>query len=474
MERLIDKLNKYCDDDYVPMHMPGHKRNTEMFVMGNPYGIDITEIDGFDNLQNADGILADSMEMAAKIYGADHTLYLVNGSSTGLMAAISAVSGLGSRIITARNSHRSVYNAICINDLMPVYLYPQHTDKLGINSQVLAEDVEILLKNNDDVAAVMITSPTYEGIISDVENIAKIAHKYGVPLIVDEAHGAHLCFHNAFPKAALDCGADIVIQSIHKTLPALTQTALLHVKGELVDFEKIKFYWGVFQSTSPSYVLLAGIDNCMRLMRDSADELFEKYIKELKKLREGISALNNIGLYDTDDISKVVLYIKEGHLNGKQFYDILLEKYHIQMEMASKHYVIAMTSVGDRKEYYVRFLDALSSIDKMIEGFSKKTESYSSVAGIPKAETAVRPSIALKSISEDIFFEEAMGKISNASVCVYPPGIPVISTGEVITEESIEYIRAAQETGLEVIGLSYKKKVDNNYNKTGYYIKCMK
>jgi len=470
MENIFHKLLNYCNEDFVPMHMPGHKRNIEEFTMGNPYGIDITEVDGFDNLHNPTGLIMDSMNCTAKMYGAKNTFYLVNGSSAGLLTAISAVAKRGHKIIMARNCHKSVYNAVYLNELYPVYVYPDSVNDLGINSQISADNVEKLLEENKDVSAVIITSPTYEGIISDISAISEVVHKFGIPFIVDEAHGAHFHFHKAFPDSALDMGADIVVQSIHKTLPAFTQTALLHVKGNLIDINKIRRYLDMYQSTSPSYILMAGIDNCMEFLRTKGPDMFHRYVINLKAFRVNIEKLNHIKTFDTDDISKLILYVPDGRLNGKQLYGILLNKFHIQLEMASSHYVIAMTSVGDKIEYYERFMDALTIIDNSLElDTSIKLEKYqaswnqtvcvNNLNGRNKfkvvpANVIQQPYMAMNAKLELVEFEKSVGRISGSSVCVYPPGIPLIVPGEMITHDIINYIKESYELELEVIGLN--------------------
>lgn len=462
MGTILDKLINYCNDDYVPMHMPGHKRNTEEFVMGNPFSIDITEIDGFDNLHNPKGILQESMDRASTMYGSDCTLYLVNGSSSGLIMAVSAVAKRGTKIIVGRNSHNSVYNAIYLNELTPVYVYPDSINSLGINSLISAESVDQLLSENEDVSAVIITSPTYEGVVSDVKAIAEVVHRYNIPLIVDEAHGAHFHFAKEFPEPAIASGADIVVQSIHKTLPSFTQTALLHIKGHLVDMDKIRRYYDIYQSTSPSYILIAGIDNCIDFLLTKGPSMFVTYMENLKKLRANIRKLNYIGLFEADDISKVILFIKNGNLNGKQFYDILLERFHIQLEMASLHYVIAMTSVGDKLEYYEKFMEALSQIDKLLEADAdidienSKSKRISEADGNMEsvhAKVMKAPYFAMNEEYELVEMHKSVGRISASSICVYPPGIPVVFPGELIKQDLVEYIKVAYDMGLEVIGL---------------------
>ena len=238
---LEQKLNELEQSDIYPFHMPGHKRAFLPFA--NPYAIDITEIEGFDNLHHATGILQEAQQKAADLYGAKKTYYLVNGSTCGLLAAISAAVPRGGKILVARNCHKAVYHAMYLRQLVPVYLYPEDT-AYGIQGQVTPQMVRKQLEQTPDIRAVVITSPTYDGVVSDVQNIADIVHAYGIPLIVDEAHGAHFGFSPEFPENATRLGADAVIMSVHKTLPAFTQTALLHLCSDRIaekkgiDFDK--------------------------------------------------------------------------------------------------------------------------------------------------------------------------------------------------------------------------------------------
>ena len=238
---LEQKLNELEQSDIYPFHMPGHKRAFLPFA--NPYAIDITEIEGFDNLHHATGILQEAQQKAADLYGAQKTYYLVNGSTCGLLAAISAAVPRGGKILVARNCHKAVYHAMYLRQLVPVYLYPEDT-AYGIQGQVTPQMVQKQLKQTPDIRAVVITSPTYDGVVSDIQSIADIVHAYGIPLIVDEAHGAHFGFSPEFPENATRLGADAVIMSVHKTLPAFTQTALLHLCSDRIaekkgiDFDK--------------------------------------------------------------------------------------------------------------------------------------------------------------------------------------------------------------------------------------------
>ena len=244
MERLYKKLESYGQSDYYPFHMPGHKRNRASSADDFLFERDITEISGFDNLHHAEGILKEAQEYAAQIYGTKKCFFSVNGSTAALLAAVSASVNKGGKILVARNCHKAVYHALYLRELQPVYIYPHEDQRLGINGGISPERVERYLEEHPEVEAVLITSPTYDGIVSNVEKIAEIAHRHEVLLIVDEAHGAHFRFSEYFPVSAADLGADIVIQSFHKTLPSMTQTAVLHVCSDRVDVEKVKQFMG--------------------------------------------------------------------------------------------------------------------------------------------------------------------------------------------------------------------------------------
>ncbi len=448
---LLDRLSEYAAQDYVPMHMPGAKRNTELFTMENPYGLDITEIDNFDNMHHADGIISEAFERCAHTFGAEESLYLVNGSSAGVLAAICGATRKGDKVIVARNSHISVYNALYLNELSPVYVYPEYIDEnTGIYAGITAAQVEDVFENG--VKAVIITSPTYEGMVSDISAIAELAHKNGAVLIVDEAHGAHFNFDIAFPESAVKCGADLVVQSLHKTLPSFTQTAVLHMCGCLVDRKRVKMYWDMYQSTSPSYLLMAGIDKCVTILNKSGKELFEIYVKRLKKLRERLSRLKNFRLLDTDDISKLVILADD----GKKLYDMLLQKYHIQLEMSSLKYVIAMTSVGDKEQYYERFAAAVEEIDSAWSNESQVVDSIK--FKLPEAKSAVRIYEAVNSEARKVALDKAEGRIAAEKVSFYPPGVPIVVQGEIISSEHVRIIKEGLKAGLEVLTESHQTK----------------
>lgn len=454
---ILERLNEYCASDYVPMHMPGAKRNTALFHMENPYGIDITEIEGFDNLHHAEGLLAEAALRASKLFGADETCFLVNGSSAGILSAVCGATHKNGTVIIARNSHRSVYNAIYLNELNPVYVYPGlYVEEAGICGAILPDQIEAALKTHPEAETVVITSPTYEGMVSDIKSIAEIVHRHGAVLIVDEAHGAHLNFHPVFPESAVLCGADAVVQSIHKTLPSFTQTALLHLNGPNIDRNRVKRYWDMYQTTSPSYILMAGIDRCMTILEEQGKALFSAYAARIKRLRDRLTRLKHIQLIETDDISKIVLAAE----NGRVLYDQLCTQYHVQLEMASLKYVIAMTSIGDTDDYYMRFAEALEKIDNTMSGKWNARPLDVEVTGYPlKPVNTIYD--ALNSPSEPVELHKAAGRISAVEICFYPPGIPLVNPGERITDNFLRLIHKGLNGGLEVIGVKQNQKGEN-------------
>ena len=278
MKYLIDDLEEYAQSDYYPFHMPGHKRKSLAFP--NPYEIDITEIDGFDNLHHATGIIKEAEVRGAELYHSKRCFFLVNGSTCGLLAAISAVTRRGDKVLVARNCHKAVYHALYMNELQAEYLYPSIT-KNGIQGQITVEQVQESLYENPDAVAVILTSPTYEGIVSDVAKIAEVCHEHGIPLIVDEAHGAHFGFGGGFPENAVKLGADAVIMSLHKTLPSFTQTALLHLTSDRIDEKRVERYLSIYETSSPSYIFMAGMDACIRLVTENGQKLFADYRNRL-------------------------------------------------------------------------------------------------------------------------------------------------------------------------------------------------
>lgn len=460
---LYGNLKKYCESDAYPFHMPGHKRRL-IPEAGNPYAIDITEIDGFDNLHHAEGILKKVQERAAALYGSEETHYLVNGSSGGILAAVSACTTRNGKLLMARNCHKAVWHCAQIRGLRTSYLYP-HTVQLSegmasLNGSINPQDVEEMLQKEPDIEAVLITSPTYDGVVSDVSAIAKIAHKYGVPLIVDEAHGAHFGFHPYFPESSVKLGADIVIHSLHKTLPSPTQTALLHVNGILVNREKLREYLGIYQTSSPSYLFMAGMDWCVNLLAQESDRLFDEFAVRLRRFYEEVAGLKHIHVMEAKkgksifarDPSKII--ITAGGKSGLWVDNILRDRFHLELEMAAGDYALALTSLADTDEGFERLSGALWELDgeagiwESVQK-SRKQDAPQCLQG----KQVLTIAEAKEHIGEEVCLCESAGKISKEYCYLYPPGIPLLVPGEEISETMLGQILGYQERGMSLQGM---------------------
>lgn len=412
-------LRRLIEYNMTPFHMPGHKRAMKGSIL--PYGIDITEVEGFDNLHNMNGVLKDVADSAQNLYNTVMSYPLVNGSTCGILAAIYTATRENKKILIARNCHKSVYNAVEILNLDASYILPE-TDEIGAFGKVFADEVEENL-NKSDIGCVVITSPTYEGVVSDVKAIYDICKKKGVYLIVDSAHGAHF-FDDITPFC------DMCIMSLHKTLPSLTQTAILNVCSQRIDTDRVKHALSVFETSSPSYVLLASIDECLRYIRKNPKE-FLNFSKRLDVFYEKCKRFNNIKVTHYDDKSKIIVVG-----NGEKIAELLrYEK--IEPEMVTPSYILLMATVMDTKKSLDKLYKALTKIDKIIELQAESTKVPSTIP-----EKVMNSCDAMSVCGEYVDLSEAVGKMCLEYVWAYPPGIPLIVPGEVVSSEIAEYTKS--------------------------------
>ncbi len=466
---LLKKLMEYGKSDFYPFHMPGHKRQYKGSFgvdFPNPFSIDITEIDGFDNLHHPEGILKESMEWASRIYGSSKTYYLINGSSCGILSAISGTVSRGGTILMSRNCHKSAFHGVFLNQLRAEYIYPQIIRSFGIQGGLLPEKIEEMLMNHPEIQAVFVVSPTYDGVVSDIKTIAETVHRFRLPLIVDEAHGAHFSFgkRGEFPVSALELGADVVIQSLHKTLPSFTQTAVMHVREGYVDMGRLDRYVHIYQSSSPSYVLMAGIQNCIRYMAEEGLEqmkFFSGRIEEVRKVLSGLKHLRlftdqekgRYGIYDMDP-SKIIISTKGTGKSGAWLDDRLRKEYHLEMEMCGSDYVTAITTLNDTKEGLQRLCNALLHIDSGLsaeEDFEGGNSLCQELKRTPECRLTIAQ--AMDEPRHRIAISDGEGMVSAEFVYVYPPGIPIVVPGEVLKRESINLIMKYKKLGLAVQGM---------------------
>lgn len=448
---LLETLKRYTEGDAYPMHMPGHKRNPELLAIGEACLADITEIDGFDNLHDAEGILADAMARTARLWGARQTRYLVNGSTSGLLTAISALCPKGSEIIVARNCHLAVWHAIELCELSPTCVMPPIDRASGVLSSLTPAQLEKSFEKAPNAAAVVVTSPTYEGVVSDIASLAKVAHAHGAWLIVDEAHGAHLGFSDDFPQSAVKCGADAVIQSTHKTLPALTQTALLHICNDRLPIERIDHFSRIYQTSSPSYLLMASIDRCTHLLETHARALFDAYSTRLTAFYEKVRPMKRLkmlekidGFYDFDR-GKLYISTLGSQITGRELYDRLREDFHIQPEMATAAGCLCMTSIADSDEGFDRLANALLKIDASLSDRAAAVPTE-----FPLPSRVCTPAEAFAREQGLVPLAQAIGKVSGEFVYAYPPDIPLLAPGELIDGLLVDAFRSLASSGVRL------------------------
>lgn len=449
---LYDELKNYSDSDMYPFHMPGHKRQG-MFMEAEK--LDITEIHGFDNLYYPNGILNELKNV------------LVNGSTGGILAGIRTLTKFGDRVLIARNCHKSVYNAVELCGLKAEFIIPKPASdngkELNIYGAVSPYDVEKKLWEFPDTTLVVITSPTYEGICSDIQAIAKICSSRGVRLFTDGAHGSHLSLHNAgscyskpmfFSKPATLDGADLTVMSLHKTLPALTQTAL--IDSRITDkqlLSELRENLSVFQTSSPSYVLLASAESALRFMdsRSAAD----MFCKRLKKFYAETADLHKLKILFNSDLSnhlhdcgKILVSTSDVTLSGYELSSILRERFLIETEMSAPDYVLALSTVADTDQGFERLARALREIDLECEYASDRKPSYL-IRSVPK-RTFI-PFEKYKHKSKLIPLRQAEGCVAMDTIMAYPPGVPCIVPGEVFNSEIIDYISKIKNSGGEIL-----------------------
>ncbi len=427
MSELFNKLKKYQKSGFIPMHMPGHKRK-----VGRYSKFDITEIDDFDNLAVPTGILKELEEDWARVYGAEKAHISVNGSTGAILSAICGSLNKQDKIIMARNCHKSVYNGAELMEADCQYIFPDYDD-MGIAKGIKAKDVENAISQNPDARLIIITSPTYEGNLSETEKIIKVAHSKNIPVLIDMAHGAHLKFMGQEEKIYEK--ADMVAVSLHKTLPSLTQTALLLLNGKLIDKNKIKEKLNVFNTSSPSYVLMASMGDCLDYVKNK--KRFKKYEENLIWFYRNTKPLKNLEIKEQDDRGKIVISTIKTNISGKTLLKRLREEFEIELEMAYDNYALAMTSVCDRKKDFKRLKCALLKIDKDLKGGKNKKTVY------PKPQ---KSEISLEGEKEFVRISDAEGKICSDFLWAYPPGVPIIAPKEVIDEETINYLKTIEDT----------------------------
>jgi len=467
---MLDFLLEHAAKDPVSFHMPGHKGSDifKKYGYGNVFDkipdIDVTEIPGADNLFQTEGIIKDLQESYANLYGVSNSYLQINGTSGGIIAAILATVSPGKKLIMARNSHKSIFNALTLGNIEPIYAHPSLDEEFGVTGPIDPGEIAELIANNPDVEAVILPSPNYYGFCSDITAIADIVHKAGKVLIVDQAHGAHLKFFHKFgfgedmPKAAEDCGADIVINSIHKTLASLTQSALLNYnKSERVNRYVLEDKLQAIESSSPSYVLMSFLDINAKILEEHGQEVIKYWKDAIDYFYEEAKDIPHLKVIDSGakllDRTKINIDFGEIGIDGEQLEKKLMKR-DIFPELYTGNILMLMTGIGNTKEHMTKTLAALREIAKESEVTGRAGKESTKIE-IPE------PGVlhAIPKTKEFVDIDESPGRICAGSIIPYPPGIPFICPGEEITKDTVEYIKSLRSVGDKVIGVNELNQV---------------
>ncbi|MFB2934382.1 aminotransferase class I/II-fold pyridoxal phosphate-dependent enzyme [Aerosakkonemataceae cyanobacterium BLCC-F154] len=466
---LLDAINFYVEVSHAGFFTPGHKQGKGVSqklrdLLGSQvFKADLTELANLDNLSGPEGVIKEAQTLAAAAFGAEESWFLVNGSTGGIIAAILATCGDGEKIILPRNVHKSVISGLILSGAIPIFVQPEYDANLDVAHSITPEAVANALKKHPDAKAVLMVYPTYYGVCGDVEGIANLTHQYNIPLLVDEAHGPHFAFHPDLPPAALSKGADLSVQSIHKVLSALTQASILHVQGERIDRDRLSKALQLIQSSSPSYLLLASLDAARQQMALSGKELMTHTLQLAEIARNQISEIPQLSvleLYPSAgfvnlDRTRLTVILSDLNLTGFAAEDFLTQLGVIPEFSSRKHLTFIIT-----------FGNTSADIEKLVQSFQKLTQEhqgekllaklpepmYNSRVYLDNQTPKISPRKAFFAATETVPINCAVARICAETICPYPPGIPVLMPGEIITPDALEYLLNMQAIGSEITG----------------------
>jgi len=459
---VLEALEKFKTMRIVPFDVPGHKRgrgNPELteFLGERCLSVDVNSMKMLDNLCHPVSAIRDAEELAAEAFGAAHAFFMVGGTTSAVQAMVLTACKRGDKIILPRNVHRSVINAMILCGAIPVYVNPQMDHTLGISLGMRVSDVEKAIRENPEAKAIFVNNPTYYGICSDIASITELAHAHGMLLLADEAHGTHFYFNDKLPLAAMHAGADMAAVSMHKSGGSLTQSSLLLI-GPQVHAGYVHQIINLTQTTSGSYLLMSSLDISRRNLALHGQETFDKVIAQVEYARDEVNAIGDYYAYSKElingdsifdfDVTKLSIFTRPIGLAGIEVYDILRDDYDIQTEFGDIANLLAYVSIGDRPKEIERLVAALSEIRRNY----RKNPSGMLKAEYISPKVICGPQKAFYAGKEALPIAETAGRVCSEFVMCYPPGIPILAPGELITEEILDYIRYAKKKGCSMTG----------------------
>lgn len=464
---LFTGLVEHAKRNPIQFHIPGHKKgagidpNFREFIGDNALSIDLINIGPLDDLHHPHGMIRDAQILAAQAFGADHTFFSVQGTSGAIMTMVMSVCGPGDKIIVPRNVHKSVMSAIIFSGATPIFIHPAIDKDLGISHGITTDSARNALKAHPDAKGLLVINPTYFGVSANLKEIVEIAHSYDIPVLVDEAHGVHIHFHDKLPLSAMQAGADMAATSVHKLGGSMTQSSVLNVREGLISPDRVQSIISMLTTTSTSYLLLASLDVARKRLATEGKQLIEKAIQLADQTRDEVNMIPHLycvgkeilgtkSTYDYDP-TKLIISVKDLGITGYDVEVWLREKYNIEVELSDLYNILCIITPGDTSEETGILIQALKQLSKEKSPSAKKQEAVLvHVPNIPLL--ALSPRDAFYAETEVVQFNESQGRIIAEFIMVYPPGIPILIPGEIITEENLEYIIKNLKVGLPVQG----------------------
>lgn len=460
---LFEAVKKYVDDKVIQFHVPAHKQGYGIPELRDYIGeralqMDANGMEDLDFANNPTGVIAEAEKLLAYAYGAESAFFLVNGTTAGVQAMILSACEPGEKIIIPRNAHKSTIGGIILSGAIPIYIQPEINDRIGIAMGISPESLKQTIKENPHAKAVFVINPTYYGYASDLKSIVRIAHQHNMMVLVDEAHGAHMSFHDDFPLTAMEVGADMSAASLHKTGGSMTQSSILLLRSKMISEERVKQVLDLSYTTSSSYLLMCSLDIARKQLATRGFNLLEETLNLARQARERINQIEGLyafgkeltgtpGCHDFDE-TKLGIYVRGLGYTGYQMESVLRKQFNIQIELSDLNNILAMVTIGDRPEN----LEALENAMKIIAS-QTEIKDYSSKAIIPQTpKMVITPRDAFYSPKKKVALEDSVGEIAGEMVMAYPPGIPVICMGERITREIVDYIKLLKAEHCELQG----------------------